>query len=87
MGALILNAIEPRPADDARERGCGSPPSPRLVQACDHRREPDPAEQARWYGPETPVLEWRARLVCSKCGSRDVDMVVSGARRRPLERD
>src|SRR6516162_927631 len=27
--------------------------------------EPDPAEQARWYGPETPVLEWRERLVCS----------------------
>jgi hypothetical protein len=56
-------------------------------KACGHRSEPDPAEQARWYGPETTVLEWRARLVCSRCGSRNVDMVVTGARRRPLERD
>ena len=56
-------------------------------KACDHRSEPDPAEQARWYGPETTVPEWRARRVCSRCGSRDVDMVVSEARRRPLERD
>ena|SRR5215469_3883494 len=35
----------------------------------------DPVEQARWYGPETPVPEWRRRLVFSKCGSRNVDMV------------
>jgi hypothetical protein len=56
-------------------------------KARDHRSEPDPADQARWYGPETTVLEWRARLVCSRCGSRNVEMVVSGAKRRPLERD
>src|SRR5215813_5105436 len=43
-----------------------------------HRAEPDPAEQARWYGPETTVPEWRRRLVCSKCGSRNVDMMTSG---------
>jgi hypothetical protein len=48
------------------------------------RAEPDPAEQARWYGPETPVPDWRARRVCSQCGSRAVDMVVTGQRRRPL---
>jgi len=48
--------------------------------ACGRQIELDPAEQARWYGPETTVLEWRARLVCSRCGSRDVDMVVSGTR-------
>jgi hypothetical protein len=47
-------------------------------KSCDHRSEPDPAEQARWYGPELPGPEWRTRLVCSRCGSRDVDMVVSG---------
>jgi hypothetical protein len=46
-----------------------------------HRSEPDPAEQARWYGPETPVPEWRRRLVCSQCGSRNVNMVVTGTRR------
>jgi len=27
------------------------------------------------------VPEWRRRLVCSKCGSRNVDMVVDGSRR------
>ena len=47
-------------------------------KACRHRVEPDPAEQARRYGAETPVPEWRERLVCSACGSRDIDMVVSG---------
>jgi len=53
-------------------------------KACGYRAEPDPAEQARWYGPETPVPDWRARLVCSQCGSRNVDMVVTGQRRSPL---
>jgi hypothetical protein len=47
-------------------------------KTCRHRVEPDPAEQAERYGAETPVPEWRERLVCSACGSRDVDMVVSG---------
>src|SRR5215475_55882 len=37
-------------------------------KACGRRSEPDPAGQARWYGPETPVPEWRRRLVCSRCG-------------------
>lgn len=50
-------------------------------KACDHLSEPDPAQQARWYGPETPVFEWRRRLVCSQCGSRDVDMAVTGEKR------
>ena len=30
-------------------------------KACGHRSEPDPADQARWYGPETTVPEWRTR--------------------------
>jgi len=29
-------------------------------KACGHRSEPDPTEQARWYGPETTVLDWQA---------------------------
>jgi hypothetical protein len=37
---------------------------------CSHQVEPDPAEMAQRYGAETPVLDWRERLVCSKCGSR-----------------
>jgi hypothetical protein len=50
-------------------------------RACDHQSEPDPAEQAGWYGPETSVPDWHRRLVCSKCGSRAVDFVLTGARR------
>ena len=45
---------------------------------CRHQVEPDPVEQAERYGAETPVPEWRERLVCSKCGSREIDMVVTG---------
>ena len=53
-------------------------------EACQHQVEPEPAEQitsamftemAVRYGAETPVLDWRERLVCSRCGSRQVDMV------------
>jgi hypothetical protein len=32
---------------------------------------------------EMPVPEWRERLVCSKCGSREIGMVVTGTKRRP----
>ena len=31
---------------------------------CQHQVEPDPAEMAARYGAETPVLDWRERLVC-----------------------
>jgi hypothetical protein len=51
-------------------------------KACGHRAEPDPAEIAQRYRAETTVPEWRERLVCSHCGSRDVDMVVTGTVRR-----
>jgi hypothetical protein len=46
---------------------------------CQHQVEPDPGKMAPRHGAETPVLGWRDRLVCSKCGSRHIDMVVSGA--------
>src|SRR5262245_39959246 len=48
---------------------------------CCHQVEPDPAAQAQRYGADTPVLDWRERLVCSKCGSREIDMVATGTRR------
>jgi len=48
---------------------------------CQHQVEPDPAEMAQRYCAATTVLDWSARLVCSKCGSRQVDMVVTGERR------
>jgi hypothetical protein len=43
-------------------------------KACQHQDEPEPAEMAARYGVETAVLDWRERLVCSRCGSRRVDM-------------
>jgi hypothetical protein len=57
----------------------------RLIVWCwDCRRqvEPDPAEHATRYGPQTTVLDWKARLICGGCGSRNVVMVVSGTKRR-----
>ena len=45
---------------------------------CRHRAEPDPDEQAERYGPETILLDWKARLVCSRCGSREIDLIVTG---------
>ena len=45
---------------------------------CQHQVEPDSAEQARRYGDGISVLDWRERLACSRCGSRQVDMVVTG---------
>jgi hypothetical protein len=50
-------------------------------KACQHQVEPDPAEMAVRYGADTSVLDWRERLVCSKCGGRQADMVVTGERR------
>ena len=79
------------------ERRKKSPPGPpmtlgnaaaarvRLIvwcKACGHRAERDPAEIAQRCGAETVVLEWRDRLVCSQCGSRNIDMVVTGTERR-----
>jgi hypothetical protein len=40
----------------------------RLIVWCGeggHQVEPDPAEMAARYGAETPVPDWRERLVCS----------------------
>ena len=51
-------------------------------KACQHQVEPDPAEQAERHGAEMPVIEWHERLVCSQCGSREIDMVVTGTERR-----
>ena len=49
---------------------------------CQHQVEPDPADMAARCGAETPVLDWRERLVCSTCGSRQIEMVVTGNRRQ-----
>ena len=55
----------------------------RLIVWCGeggHQIEPDPAEMAARYGADTSVLDWRERLVCSRCGRRNADMVVTGTR-------
>jgi hypothetical protein len=54
-------------------------------KACGHQVEPDPAEHARRYGAATSVPDWRKRLVCSSCGSRDIDVVVTGTVRQRRE--
>jgi Zn finger protein HypA/HybF involved in hydrogenase expression len=45
---------------------------------CQHQPEPNSAEHAH----ETAVLERKERLVCARCGSRQVDMVRSGTKRQ-----
>ena len=49
---------------------------------CGRQIEPDPGEMAERYGAETTVPDWHARLTCSGCGSRQVDFVVTGTKRR-----
>jgi hypothetical protein len=51
-------------------------------KACGRQVEPDPAEQARRYGAATTIPAWQKRLVCSGCGSHDIDMVVTGTVRQ-----
>jgi len=51
-------------------------------KACEHQVESDAAEMATRYGADTSVLDWRERLVCSECGGRQVDFVVTGMARR-----
>ena len=58
--------------------GAAAAASVRLIvwrKACQRQIEPDPAEIVARYGAETPVLNWCERLICSRCGSRRVDMV------------
>ena len=43
--------------------------------------EPD-AEMAAQYGAETTVPDWCERLIYSQCGSRNIDMMVTGTERR-----
>jgi hypothetical protein len=51
-------------------------------KACGHQVEPNPVDMVARCGKDTPVLDWRERLVCSGCGRRQVDMVVTGSERR-----
>jgi hypothetical protein len=62
----------------------GGAASTRLVvwcRDCNRQVEPDAAAMAERYRAETTVLDWHARLVCGACGAKNVDFVLTGARR------
>ena len=44
-------------------------------KACGHSTEPDAATMVERYGV------WREGLSCSRCGGRQIDMVLTGQRR------
>jgi len=82
--ASVVDAV--RCAVEVQPMTLGNPAAARVrlivwCKACGHRAEPDPAEIAQRYGADTTVLDWRERLVCSACGSRNIDMVVTGTER------
>jgi hypothetical protein len=74
--------IPTRPTDDARRRRRGRCAVDCVVQGLPASGLNPPPEMATRYGARTTVLDWRERLVCSRCGSRQIDMVVSGTKRR-----
>src|SRR5215472_10916667 len=43
-------------------------------RTCQHRIEPDPVKIADRYSARMSPLEWRARLVCSRCAREEVDV-------------
>jgi len=49
-------------------------------KACRHQNSTDPADLAALYGADTPIEVWHERLVCSRCGSRDVETLLIGRR-------
>jgi hypothetical protein len=53
---------------------------------CRHRIEPDAAAQAQRRGAEIAILDRPERLVCSNCGRRDMDGMVSGTKTAGLPR-
>jgi hypothetical protein len=64
--------------------GSGAAARVRLIawcRDCGHQVEPDPSELPARYGAETYGLDWHKRLVCSQCGGREIDFVLTGARR------
>jgi hypothetical protein len=65
FGALTLKSEPGSPMTLGNAVGAGV----RLIiwcRDCSHQVEPDPAEMTARYGAETPVLDRRERLVCSR---------------------
>jgi hypothetical protein len=46
---------------------------------CSRQVRPDVAVLVAAHGPDLTLPDWGARLVCSACGSRDVDFVLSAS--------
>jgi hypothetical protein len=78
VNLFAITDYSARPVDVARQRSRCPGPVDHLVQGVPASGRPDPAEMAARYGAETPMLDWRERLVCSRCGSRQTDMAVTG---------
>jgi len=53
---------------------------------CRRQIELQPAEMAERCGGAASVMAWSKRLLCGRCGSRNVDSVVSGPHHDPLSR-
>jgi hypothetical protein len=52
-----------------------------VIPDCRHENQADPVVVARVFGADLTVAEWRKRLVCSRCRSRDVEVLFIGRRR------
>jgi hypothetical protein len=79
------NGVHRHISFDPRNRG-GRRRSPhRMVPGLQPSEEPDPANLARRFGDKTSVLDWRDRLVCSRCDSRAVEWC-SPAQSRAMRR-
>jgi hypothetical protein len=50
-------------------------------RGCGHQAEPDLADLVDRHGADTAITGLRARLVCSRCGVRESDLVISGTKR------
>jgi hypothetical protein len=48
---------------------------------CRDQNKADPTDIACIFGGDLVAAEWRKRLVCSRCGSRDVEALFMGRRR------
>jgi hypothetical protein len=81
-GLIDQHEVKGRPADDAWQRRRGPRPAHRMVSGLPPSGRVRPRRDGRAVRPETTVPDWRWRLICSQCGSRQVDMVVTGTDRR-----
>ena len=68
-------------ADDPRQH-CRRPrPIDRLLHGLPSiRSSPIPPRWPLGMAPKRPCFDWRERLVCSRCGSREIDLVVTGTK-------